>query len=162
MISLEKWMVLTPLQKLPNNAGNLGKIIVATSFEWLPRVQKNRPIWSHWLRRSSKKSAIFWRAKTPFFCCRLMQCLAHFNSLSLYLLYPQCIMGKMEWDRSAFGRVKWSEREKEREREWALVCVFDFERLSKEVIIWATVRKSLAVGKSKWVKEIAWETERQM
>ena len=33
-------MVLTPLQKLPNNAGNLGKIIVATSFEWLPRVQK--------------------------------------------------------------------------------------------------------------------------
>ena len=36
-------MVLTPLQKLPNNAGNLGKIIVATSFEWLPRVQKKSP-----------------------------------------------------------------------------------------------------------------------
>ena len=29
-------MVLTPLQKLPNNVGNLGKIIVATCFEWLP------------------------------------------------------------------------------------------------------------------------------
>ena len=40
MISLEKWMILTPLQKLPNNVGNLGKIIVATSFEWLPKVQK--------------------------------------------------------------------------------------------------------------------------
>ena len=33
-------MILTPLQKLPNNVGNLGKIIVATSFEWLPKVQK--------------------------------------------------------------------------------------------------------------------------
>ena len=33
-------MNLAPLQKLPNNAGNLGKIIVATSFEWLPKVQK--------------------------------------------------------------------------------------------------------------------------
>ena len=40
MISLEKWMILTTLQKLPNNVGNLGKIIVATSFEWLPKVQK--------------------------------------------------------------------------------------------------------------------------
>ena len=33
-------MILTPLQKLPNNAGNLGKISVATGFEWLPKVQK--------------------------------------------------------------------------------------------------------------------------
>ena len=33
-------MILTPLQKLPNNVGNLGKIIVATGFEWLPKVQK--------------------------------------------------------------------------------------------------------------------------
>ena len=33
-------MILTPLQKLPNNVGDLGKIIVATSFEWLPKVQK--------------------------------------------------------------------------------------------------------------------------
>ena len=33
-------MILTPLQKLPNNVGNLGKIIVASSFEWLPKVQK--------------------------------------------------------------------------------------------------------------------------
>ena len=33
-------MILTPLQKLPNNVGDLGKIIVATSFEWLPKVKK--------------------------------------------------------------------------------------------------------------------------
>ena len=33
-------MILTPLQKLPNNVGDLGKIIVATGFEWLPKVQK--------------------------------------------------------------------------------------------------------------------------
>ena len=33
-------MILTTLQKLPNNVGDLGKIIVATSFEWLPKVQK--------------------------------------------------------------------------------------------------------------------------
>ena len=26
--------MLTPLQKMPNNDGNLGKTIVATGFEW--------------------------------------------------------------------------------------------------------------------------------
>ena len=38
MILLEKWTILTLLQKLPNNVGDLGKIIVATSFEWLPKL----------------------------------------------------------------------------------------------------------------------------
>ena len=33
-------MILAPLQKLPTNVGNLGKIIVATNFELLPKVQK--------------------------------------------------------------------------------------------------------------------------
>ena len=33
-------MILTSLQKLPNNVGDLGKIIIATGFEWLPKVQK--------------------------------------------------------------------------------------------------------------------------
>ena len=33
-------MILTHLQKLPNNTGDLGKIIVATCFKWLPEVQK--------------------------------------------------------------------------------------------------------------------------
>jgi len=40
MISQEKWMILTLLQKLPNNVGDLGKIIIATSFEWLPKMHK--------------------------------------------------------------------------------------------------------------------------
>ena len=33
-------MILTPLQKLPKNVGDLGKIIVATGFEWFSKVQK--------------------------------------------------------------------------------------------------------------------------
>jgi len=40
MISLEKWMILTPLQTLYNNVSNLGKIIVAKGFKKLPTVQK--------------------------------------------------------------------------------------------------------------------------
>ena len=31
---------MTPLQNFPNNVGNLYKIIVATGFEWLPKVKK--------------------------------------------------------------------------------------------------------------------------
>ena len=33
MISLEKLMILTPLQKLPKNVGDLVKFIVAKAFE---------------------------------------------------------------------------------------------------------------------------------
>ena len=33
-------MILTPLQKLPNNVSNLDKIIVAKGFKKLPTVQK--------------------------------------------------------------------------------------------------------------------------
>ena len=33
MISFEKWMIWAPLQKLPKNVGDLGKIIVAKGFE---------------------------------------------------------------------------------------------------------------------------------
>ena len=32
-------MMLTPLQKLPKNVGDLGKLIVAKGFECLPKVQ---------------------------------------------------------------------------------------------------------------------------
>ena len=39
MISLEKLKILTPLQKLPKNVGNWGKLIVAKGFENLPKVQ---------------------------------------------------------------------------------------------------------------------------
>ena len=41
MISLEKGIILTPSQKLLSNVGDLGKIIVATGFEWLAKVQKS-------------------------------------------------------------------------------------------------------------------------
>ena len=40
MIQLEKWKILTPLQKLPKNVGNLGKIVAATGFEKLLKVQE--------------------------------------------------------------------------------------------------------------------------
>ena len=36
MISLEKQQILTSLQKLSNNVGNLGKLIVAKGFKKLP------------------------------------------------------------------------------------------------------------------------------
>ena len=39
MISLEKLNILTPLQKLPKNVGDLGKLIVAKGFEKLPKFQ---------------------------------------------------------------------------------------------------------------------------
>ena len=34
---------------MPKNVGDLGKLIVHKAFKKLPKVQKNRPIWSHWL-----------------------------------------------------------------------------------------------------------------
>ena len=39
MISLEKLKILTPLQKLPRNVGDLGKLIGAKSLKNLPKVQ---------------------------------------------------------------------------------------------------------------------------
>ena len=39
MIQIEKWKILTHLQKGPKNVGDLGKIIVTTGFEKLPKVQ---------------------------------------------------------------------------------------------------------------------------
>ena len=48
MISLKNLKILTHLQKLPKNARNLGKIIVAKDFEKLKQSPINRPVWSHW------------------------------------------------------------------------------------------------------------------
>ena len=39
LISLQKLKILTPLQKLPKNVGDLGKQIVVTGYEKLPKVQ---------------------------------------------------------------------------------------------------------------------------
>ena len=40
MISQEKLKILTPLQKLPKNVEDLGKLIVAKGFENLPKSNK--------------------------------------------------------------------------------------------------------------------------
>ena len=39
-ISLEKQIILTPLQKLPKNVRDLGILIIAKGFKKLPKVQK--------------------------------------------------------------------------------------------------------------------------
>ena len=39
MIWIEKLKILTPLQKLSKNVGDLGKLIVATGLEKLSKVQ---------------------------------------------------------------------------------------------------------------------------
>ena len=39
MMSLEKLNILIPLQKLPKNVGDLGKLIIAKGFKKLPKVQ---------------------------------------------------------------------------------------------------------------------------
>ena len=41
MISQEKLNILTPLQKLPKNVGDLGKLIVAKCFEKFPKSNKS-------------------------------------------------------------------------------------------------------------------------
>ena len=39
MVSLEKCLILTTLQKLPKNVGDLDKLIVVKGFKKLPKVQ---------------------------------------------------------------------------------------------------------------------------
>ena len=39
IIPLDKWKILSTLQKLPKNMRDLGKIIDATGFDKLPKVQ---------------------------------------------------------------------------------------------------------------------------
>ena len=39
-ISLEKWLILTPSQKMLKNVGNLVKLIIAKGIKKLPKVQK--------------------------------------------------------------------------------------------------------------------------
>ena len=71
MISLEKWKILPPLQKLPSNDGDLGKIIVATGFKKLPKVQyiaqfdHTAPEWEG-LRFKSHLPTTTWKDKMIF------------------------------------------------------------------------------------------------
>ena len=41
MVSLEKGMILTPLQKLPTNGGDFGTLIVAEDFKSCPKPNKS-------------------------------------------------------------------------------------------------------------------------
>ena len=41
MISIEKWLILTPLQKLLKNVGDLGKLIAARDFKSGPKSNKS-------------------------------------------------------------------------------------------------------------------------
>ena len=41
MVLLEKLMILTPLQKLPKNVGDLGKLIVAKALKSCPKSYKS-------------------------------------------------------------------------------------------------------------------------
>ena len=47
MISLEKLKILTPLQKLPKNVGDLGQLIVAKALK-VAQSLINRQSWSQW------------------------------------------------------------------------------------------------------------------
>ena len=62
MISLENWLILTPLQKLPRNVGDLGKLIVAKGFK-SSQSPINRPIWSHcsYYKDEKKYTNTVWR-----------------------------------------------------------------------------------------------------
>ena len=48
MISLEKGYIFTHLQKLPKESGRFVQINCCLRLKKLAKVQKNRPIWSHW------------------------------------------------------------------------------------------------------------------
>ena len=39
MVSLEKWLILLPLQKLSKNGEDWGNLVVAKGFKKLPKVQ---------------------------------------------------------------------------------------------------------------------------
>ena len=41
MVSLEKLLILTPLQKLPKNGGDFGKLIVDKGFKSCPKSYKS-------------------------------------------------------------------------------------------------------------------------
>ena len=61
LISLEKWKILTPFQKLPKNVGRFGQINCCQSLWNVAQSPINRPIWSHcwWHRPSVSVAANF-------------------------------------------------------------------------------------------------------
>ena len=74
MISLGKWMILTPLQKFPINVCNLDKLIVAKSCP----ESKNRQIRSHWLPTETD----------PTLLCRQQESISNVSLVSLKMAIP--------------------------------------------------------------------------
>ena len=72
MISLEKCNLLTPLQNLPRNVGDLGEIIIDKGFKKLPKVQKiaktgHTALREHLLGDDLLLSFVEWK---PFYICK--------------------------------------------------------------------------------------------
>ena len=79
MISLEKWYILTPLQKLPKNLGRFGQI---NCCQWLQKVAQspiNRPIWSHWSDQQRRWGGGHWRQRCC--CCNIETIIEPWSSL---------------------------------------------------------------------------------
>ena len=65
MISLIKLKILTPLQKLPKNVGDLGNSILAKGFEKVAQSPINHPIWSHWSWPPFRLFSAFFKQTLP-------------------------------------------------------------------------------------------------
>ena len=92
IISLEKWMILAPLQKLPNN---VGKIIVATGFELLPRVQKSPNLITLVLMKAQ-----IWMSQTlsdKFFHNVCFFKIGQSKTLFVYFRYLHNLVPKQQW-----------------------------------------------------------------
>ena len=65
MIWLVKLKILTPLQKLPKNVRDLGKLIVANGFEKLPKVWS----WNYLLKMNPSHRLFFKNGSNPASFC---------------------------------------------------------------------------------------------
>ena len=84
MISLEKWKILTTLQKLPKNVGNLAKLIVATSSEKLPKVQliaqSGHTGLSYLMKISQQGMELFSRRRWRLISAQVVSCCVYENT----------------------------------------------------------------------------------
>ena len=79
MVSLEKWLILTPLQKLHKNRVDWDKLIVVKGLKKVAQSPINRPIWSCW----SLLAMVIWPQQPP--------CIWAKKELFLFMLWrPNC------------------------------------------------------------------------
>ena len=95
MISKDKWIILKPLQKSPNNLGDLGKIIVATSFEWSPKVQKTPNLVTSYYYLDASISIrledLLSRASTYLFLTLLVCISAFYLNVCMFICANVCV-----------------------------------------------------------------------